>query len=34
MVNGERQWSKDLYQRYMGVVNSQENNVNNLPDVD
>ena len=33
MVNGKRPWRKDLYQRYMGVVNtfvnSGEENVNN-----
>ena len=23
MVNGKRPWRKDLYQRYMGVVNSE-----------
>ena len=23
MLNGKRPWRKDLYQRYMGVVNSQ-----------
>ena len=32
MVNGKRPWRKDLYQRYMGVVNtfvnSEQENVN------
>ena len=32
MVNGKRPWQKDLYQRYMGVVNtfvnSEQGNVN------
>ncbi len=32
MVNGKRPWRKDLYQRYMGVVNtfvnSEQQNVN------
>ncbi len=26
MVNGKRPWRKDLYQRYMGVVNTFVNN--------
>jgi hypothetical protein len=26
MVNGKRQWSKNLYQRYIGVVNTFVNN--------
>ena len=34
MVNGKRPWRKDLYQRYMGVVNtfvnSEEGSVNTL----
>ena len=33
MINGKRPWRKDLYQRYMGVVNtfvnSEQENVNN-----
>ena len=28
MVNGKRPWRKDLYQRYVGVVNSEQENVN------
>ena len=32
MINGKRPWRKDLYQRYMGVVNtfvnSEQQNVN------
>ena len=27
MVNGNRPWGKDLYQRYMGVVNTFVNSV-------
>ncbi len=38
MVNGKRPWRKDLYQRYMGVVNtfvnSEQESVNGSPDVD
>ena len=26
MLNGKRPWRKDLYQRYLGVVNSEEEN--------
>ena len=26
MLNGKRPWRKDLYQRYMGVVNKSVNN--------
>ena len=28
MLNGKRPWRKDLYQRYMGVVNSKDSAVN------
>ena len=28
MLNGKRPWRKDLYQRYMGVVNSKAESVN------
>jgi len=28
MVNGKRPWRKDLYQRYVGVVNSGAESVN------
>ena len=28
MLNGKRPWRKDLYQRYMGVVNSEGEGVN------
>ena len=28
MLNGKRPWRKDLYQRYMGVVNSEVDGVN------
>ena len=28
MLNGKRPWRKDLYRRYMGVVNSEEGSVN------
>ena len=28
MLNGKRPWRKDLYQRYMGVVNSNDFAVN------
>ena len=28
MLNGKRPWRKDLYQRYMGVVNSDAAGVN------
>ena len=28
MLNGTRPWRKDLYQRYMGVVNSEDDGVN------
>jgi len=28
MINGKRPWRKDLYQRYMGVVNTKINSVN------
>ena len=28
MLNGKRPWRKDLYQRYMGVVNSDDAGVN------
>ena len=28
MLNGKRPWRKDLYQRYMGVVNSDDGSVN------
>ena len=28
MLNGKRPWRKDLYQRYMGVVNSDDASVN------
>ena len=28
MINGKRPWRKDLYQRYMGVVNSEGDGVN------
>ena len=28
MLNGKRPWRKDLYQRYMGVVNSKTESVN------
>ena len=28
MINGKRPWRKDLYQRYMGVVNTEEPYVN------
>ena len=35
MLNGKRPWRKDLYQRYMGVVdtfvNSEEESVNTPP---
>ena len=35
MVNGKRPWRKDLYQRYMGVVNtfvnSEQRSVNKNP---
>ena len=30
MLNGKRPWRKDLYRRYMGVVNSEEGSVNTL----
>ena len=29
MLNGKRPWRKDLYQRYMVVVNSEREGVNN-----
>ncbi len=32
MVNGKRTWRKDLYQRYMGVVNTFVNNEAELVD--
>ena len=28
MINGKRPWRKDLHQRYLGVVNSEEPYVN------
>jgi len=28
MLDGKRPWRKDLYQRYMGVVNSKDSAVN------
>ena len=28
MLNRKRPWRKDLYQRYMGVVNSEDDGVN------
>ena len=28
MVNENRPWRRDLYQRYMGVVNSEQESVN------
>ena len=33
MVNGKRPWRKDLYQRYVGVVNTYVNN-RNTPSTD
>ena len=32
MLNGKRPWRKDLYQSYMGVVNSEGRGVNNEED--
>ena len=32
MVNEKRPWRKDLYQRYMGVVNSESRGVNKEED--
>ena len=31
-LNGKRPWRKDLYQSYMGVVNSEGRGVNNEED--
>ena len=32
MLNGKRPWRKDLYRRYMGVVNSEGRGVNKEED--